>query len=100
MFPVLGSAASAVRAYSRGLLVSAHNIANSVTEDYHPLGVIYESTPTGGVAARVETREEIDGVDLAEETVQMISSQRAIEANLAVARASDKTLGILLDTFV
>lgn len=35
--------------------------------------------------------------DIPTEMVNMASSRRAIEANLAVIRASDKTLGVLLD---
>jgi flagellar basal body rod protein FlgC len=35
--------------------------------------------------------------DIPTEFVNMASSRRAIEANLAVIRTSDKTLGVLLD---
>jgi len=97
MLHIMGNSLSAVRAYSRGLLVTAHNVANVQTKDFKPLDTVYLSRPTGGVTAEVRRSEEV-GVDLAEETVNLISSQRAIQANIAVLRASDKTLGVLLDT--
>lgn len=99
MLEVLANATSAVRAYSRGVLVAAHNIANSITDNYQPQEASYQEAPGGGVVSHVGVRPGVEGVDMAEESVNLASSQRAIEANLAVIRASDKTLGVLLDTF-
>jgi flagellar hook-associated protein FlgK len=99
MIGIMNNALSAVRAYTRGVLVSSQNIANSATEDYRPLSVTFESVPTGGVVATVDQAPEgVVGVDLAQETVDLIARQRAIEANLKVIHASEKTLGVLLDT--
>ena len=98
MFQAMQNATSAVRALTRGMVVSAHNIANSATEGFHPLEAVLEERPGGGVGVRIETRNDVEGVDLTEETVKMIARETAIKANLAVIRASDKTLGVLLDT--
>jgi flagellar basal body rod protein FlgG len=103
MLPVVSSPLSAIRSFTRGLLVSANNVANSQTEDFRASDTVYLSQPGGGVAADVVQRPQMppgpeNGVDLVEETVNQMSDSRAIEANLAVIRASDKTLGVLLDT--
>lgn len=97
MMDVMNNAASAIRAHTRGLLVSAHNTANVLTEDYHPLANIVTSAPGGGVTSHIETREDVEGVDLVEESLNSLASERAIEANLAVLKASEKTLGVLID---
>lgn len=98
MFNLFGNSMSAVRAYTRGLMVSAHNVANAETENFKPQRATYSSAPGGGVVVDVQTAQEAPGTDLSEEAVNMISSERAIEANLAVMRHSDKTLGVLIDT--
>lgn len=96
MADLFQSPMSAVRAHTRSLLVSAHNVANAGTKDFKPLETVMLSQPNGGVAAEVRQSTET-GVDLTQETIDMISSERAIEANIAVMRASDKTLGVILD---
>ncbi|MBN1867834.1 hypothetical protein JW916_11125 [Candidatus Sumerlaeota bacterium] len=99
MLGIINNALSAVRAYTRGVLVASDNIANVATEDYRPLRATFESAPGGGVEVHVDRApEDVVGVDLAQETVDLISRQRAIEANLKVIHASEKTLGVLLDT--
>ena len=97
VFNTINSAASAVRAHARSLLVSAHNTANVFTEDFHPQRNVLTENPGGGVSSRIETLEDVDGVSLVEEATNQITSQRAIEANLAVIRNADKTLGVLID---
>jgi flagellar hook protein FlgE len=96
---VLGSlqnTLSAVRAHTRGLLVSANNLANVQTDDFEPSSTVYLSDASGSVQASV-TPSGSREVDIPTEMVNMASSRRAIEANLAVIRTSDKTLGVLLD---
>ena len=97
MMDMFNTSSSAVRAYTRGLMVSAHNVANVATDDFQPQRANYSSSPEGGVVVDVETLRDTEGTDLVEESVNMISSERAIEANLAVMRNSDKTLGVLID---
>ncbi len=97
MLNTINNASSAIRAHSRSLLVSAHNTANVFTDDFQPQRNVLTENPGGGVSSRVETVENVDGVSLVEEAINQQTSQRAIEANLAVIRTADKTLGILID---
>jgi flagellar hook protein FlgE len=96
MLDILGKAASSVRAHTRGAMVSANNVANAASESYEPAEAVMLSSPDGGVEAQVRPSGESE-VDLAKEMQNMESSQRAIEANIAVIRTSDKTLGVLLN---
>lgn len=103
MMPLVSSPLSAIRAFTRGLMVSANNVANSRTSDFRPSDTVYLSQESGGVRAEVTQPPDAppgpgNGVDLVEETVNQISDHQAIKANMAVIRASDKTLGVLLDT--
>jgi flagellar hook protein FlgE len=99
MLGVIGNSLSSIRANTRGFVTNAQNIANIATEDYRPSRTTFESLAGGGVEASVEEASDgAGGVDLAQETIEMISRQRAIEANLKVIQASEKTLGVLIDT--
>ena len=98
MFPGIQNTVSGMRAYTRGLSVSAGNVANAQSRDFVPSDTVYLSTASGSVEAAVRQSGNADGPDLGKEMVDMVSSGRAIQANAAVLRASDKTLGILLDT--
>ena len=99
MLDILASAMSSVRAHTRGLLVTAHNVANALAEAFEPAEAVLLSDAAGGVTAEVRPSGASD-VDLAQEAAEMLSSQRAIEANIAVMRTSDKTLGVLLDVVI
>ncbi len=98
MFQAIDNATSAVRAFTRGMVVSAHNIANLNTEDFHPQEARYSERAGGGVEVHIDTLREVEGVDLVKEEVDLLTAEKAIRANLEVIRASDKTLGVLLDT--
>ena len=98
MFQAMSSATSAVRAYTRGVLVNAQNLANVQTTDYRPQDTVYLSNASEGVRAEVTSSPEPQPVDEAKELIGLAANRRAIQANIAVFRASDKTLGVLLDT--
>ena len=98
MFPGIQNNLSAVRAYARGVGASASNIANAQSRDYKPLDTVYQSTASGGVEAQVQQSTNAGGPDIGKDIVDMASSARAIQVNVGVIRASDKTLGVLLDT--
>jgi flagellar basal body rod protein FlgG len=99
MLPGAQNSLSAVRAHTRGLLTNAHNIANAQTEGFEPQDTVFVSRASGGVRAEVVPSGETE-VDLASEMIEMGSSQRAIEANIAVVRSTNATLGVLIDTLV
>lgn len=123
------SAASALQAFSTGMQVTAHNIANTNTPEFRASStVLAESAPPGGVyvadvqqsstsggyiqslqpvenpeTGRLDTQwqtVEASNTDLAREMVDMISWQRGYEANAVVIRTHDDMSGVLLDMVV
>jgi flagellar basal body rod protein FlgG len=98
MLDVLNTSFTGVRAQTRKFEAHAQNIANSTTSSYQPVDAVLQSSANGGVTAQLQTRQGDAGVDIPEELVGMMSSERAIQANVAVMRSSDQTLGVLLDT--
>ncbi|HBF34403.1 TPA: flagellar basal body rod protein [Candidatus Sumerlaeota bacterium] len=98
MLDALNTSLSGLRAQTRKFEAHAQNIANSTTTSYTPVDAVLESDSTGGVTAQIQTRQSDEGVDISEELVGMMSSERAYQANVAVLRTSNQTLGVLLDT--
>ncbi len=113
MFAGTASALSGVQAGSRLLGVSAHNIANALTDDFKRTQATFQESSAGGVVVSL-TQDQRPGpqfstgddplsnrqgsnVDLAEELVHTLEVTRIIEANLASIRAQDNALGSLLD---
>jgi flagellar basal-body rod protein FlgC len=97
MLDALNTSLSGVRAQTRKFEAHAQNIANSTTSSYLPVDAVLSADATGGVTAQIQQRQSDEGVDVPEELVGMMSSERAIQANVAVMRSSDQTLGVLLD---
>ena len=128
MMRALGTALSALDAFSVAQAVGANNIANVSTEEFDPSVVRFEERPDMGGVAVSEVREtevqaplvpmagpyavsdggsvqtagyvEASGTDVAVEMVHMISNQRAFEANAAVVRTQDEMVGSLLNELV
>jgi hypothetical protein len=86
------AALSGLRAAGARLRSSAHNVANLLTEDFHPERVVQSAEPQGGVSVRVERFPEPAEVDLAAELVEQ---QRASLAGRASLRVLDTQLGLL-----
>lgn len=97
MFEALQNAMSSVRAQTRKAMVHAHNTSNFNTKGARPQRVEMQSRAGGGVEARVETSTEPRGIDPARERAGLLSSERAIEANLKTIQSSDKMLGVVID---
>ena len=119
----LSAPLSALDAFALSQQVTANNLANVNSEDFRASGVTLEDVAGGGVAVQ-EVREtgaepplvpsmrlveEQGGVaqqmvfapgsstDPAREMVDLMLNQRAFEANAAVVRAQEETVGLLLD---
>lgn len=121
-----GAPLSALQAFSTGMQVSAHNIANVNTDEFHAsrarfaeaegsrgvtVSSIQETTQPGGYVQSLRpTRDaesgrvdaqwrtvEASNTDLAREMVGMISYQRGFQANTAVVRTMEQMQGTLLD---
>ena len=119
--------ASAMNTHSRGMAVTAHNVANVSTAGFEPQRAVYATGPAGqgvrldavlqggGASGSVGTPYSAaqsvydvtsglpleaanpSGTDLGREMVSMITSQHAYKANAAVVRTGDAMLGTLLD---
>lgn len=115
MVSAISSALSAVNAFGMNLDVTANNIANANTARFKKSRVDFqESTPAGsgvtGVLEQVDTpgvqilQETSQGpqlveqsnVDLGEEMMNLMITQRGYEANAHVIHTQDEVLGSLL----
>ncbi|BFR47730.1 flagellar basal body protein [Nitratidesulfovibrio sp. HK-II] len=128
MIDGFGTSLSALDAFGTSMAVTANNVANMNTDEFRASDVRLQSGPQDQGVQVAEIRESstpgplrqdlrrienedgsvsvepglIEGsnTDLARETVNMITDQRAFEANAAVVRARDEMTGILVDRFV
>ena len=102
MLPGIQNTLSAVKAYTRGAAVRAGNVANLETrgaETFETLDTVQMSGASRGVEAVVrENKKAAGGPDVGNEAVETVLGERAFQASVAAIRASDKTLGVLLDT--
>jgi len=83
---------SGLRAAGERLRSSAHNVANLLTEDFHPERVVQSAEPQGGVSVQVEHSPAPAEVDLAAELVEQ---QRAVLAGRASLRVLETQMGLL-----
>lgn len=114
--PGMNVASGALTVHAMGMQVAAHNVANVSTGDFLPQRATY-ATGSRGLGVELEAvrkqpvamamPEEIggafggkraSGTELAKEIPQMISTQRAFEANAATIRVADEMFGSLLNT--
>jgi flagellar hook protein FlgE len=105
---------SALNALTTKFASNANNIANSNSVGYKATRVTLSANSGGGVTAEVSKDDspgplaidggggagatlEMSNVNLAEEMVGMIVTQRSYEANVKAIKTSDEMLGTLLD---
>jgi len=98
MIPPINATGSAVRAFSKGFEVSAHNVANALTPGFRPVEAVYEESPQGGVNVEVKAQESAEGTDIAEESVNMVVTNAALKSNLQMLKTSQRMTGMLIDT--
>lgn len=98
MSSITSIAASGMQAAQVRMGASAHNIANTQTEDFHREEVVQQSRPDlGGTEASVRRAPEA-GHQLEQDVVDQLAAKNSFLANLAVFRAGDKMLGTLVDS--
>jgi flagellar basal-body rod protein FlgC len=114
MIGAIYSALSGLTAFSTQLDVSAHNVANVMTNEFKKSRTEFVALETGGVLPVIQKNEsagpfilnntgygpallELSNVDLGEEAVNQIIGQRGFEANLQAVKTADDMLGSLLD---
>ncbi len=114
MIGSIHSALSGLTAFSTQLDVSAHNVANVMTNEFKKSRTEFVALETGGVLPVIQKNEsagpfilnntgygpallELSNVDLGEETANQITGRRGFEANLQTIKTTDDMLGSLLD---
>ena len=88
---------SGITSAHKRIEVASHNVANLVTEDFHPLKAHQVSQQGGGSKLEVEVSAEPESVSIAEE---FVGSRLAVIQAKASARVVDtelELLGSLLD---
>jgi len=93
----LGIGLSGLRAAQQRLNSSSHNVANLLTEDFHPERTVASEVAEGGVTTRVERSPEPREVDLASELVEQNLASVHAKASMRVIDTSLDLLGSLLD---
>lgn len=100
---------SALNSFATGVQGTAYNIANVNTASFQPVSVRYQSgRPADQGVHPVITRPAPDivsgeqaapfsHVDVAREMTNLITNQRAFEANATFIRTGDELLGVLVD---
>jgi flagellar hook protein FlgE len=114
MMGAIHSALSGLTAFSTQCDVTAHNVANVMTNEFKKSRTEFVALETGGVLPVIQKNEstgpsilnntgygpaqlELSNVDLGEEAINLIISQRGYEANLQTIKTADDMLGSLLD---
>jgi len=114
MISAIHTALSGLFGFSKRTEVTAHNVANISTDGFKKSRTEFVALETGGVLPIVRkdtsagpmvlssrgygpAQLELSNVDLGEETVNRVISQRGFEANLQTIKTADDMLGSLLD---
>ncbi len=112
----INNTASAMRAFSTKMAVSANNVANSLSDEFKKSqAVITEGENNDSVDTNIRKvntagplvedplnseaeLKELSNTEISEEMTNQISTQHSFEANAKVITAYDDTLGSLIDT--
>jgi flagellar basal-body rod protein FlgC len=104
LLPAPATAASGMAAAEVRLSMAAHNVANANTEGFRPLAVVSEEAVHGGVRARVVAAAPAlgatappPGVDLGQETVDVIAARALYMTNARMLQRSREMERSLLD---
>jgi flagellar hook protein FlgE len=89
-------AVSGVQAASTRLDVSAHNIANAQTPNFHRQVVHQQSQETAGVMTSVGKADEV-GPDVAADLVEQMQASYSYKANLRTIQTQEQMVGSILD---
>ncbi len=112
-FPI-GNSLSAIRAFSKGMSVTADNVANVNSDEFKKSRAVMEAGVNDAVKVdiqRIDTpgpviqdtrgrehvERELSNVDLGEEIPRTIPFQRGYEANLKILQTHDEMLGTVID---
>ncbi|MCR9096694.1 MAG: flagellar basal body rod protein [bacterium] len=93
----LGIALTGMQSAGVRVAVSAHNVANTLTEDFRPQRVVQSSLPGGGAAARVQQADRPAPVSLAREVVGQMQASVQYDASARVFAVGAEMKGSLID---
>ncbi len=88
----LSTALSGIKAAHQRVHAASHNLANFLTEDFHPVKTRQVSLAEGGVRVEVDRAEEPEPVLIADE---LVGSSLAVIQAKASARVVDTDLDLL-----
>ncbi len=92
-----GIALSGMRSAQTRVAVSAHNVANLLTQDFRPQRAVQTSRAGGGAEASVATSPAPESVSLEREIVDQIVAKTQFKASARVLDAELEMRGSLLD---
>ena len=95
----LGIALSGMQSAQTRVAVSAHNVANLLTEGFRPQRAVQTSVAAGGSQAGVETAPSPEPVSLDQEIVDQIVAKHQYQASARVLGISAQMRGSLFDLF-
>ena len=95
----LGIALSGMQSAQTRVGVSAHNVANLLTEDFRPQRTLQTTRASGGSQARVEQSRDPAPVSLSREIVGQIQASTQYSASARVFAVGAEMRGTLLDLF-
>ena len=90
-------ALSGITAGQKRLQGSSHNLANLLTEDFHPVRTSQEEVAEGGTRATQERAQQPEPVSIAKELIDQELAALQIRASIRAVDTALKTLGGLLD---
>jgi flagellar hook protein FlgE len=93
---ISGIALSALSAYEKKLNVTANNIANLNTADFHPSEAMINDNSQSGVYVTITSNNSSE-VDLTKEMVDMITTANGFKANLKTLETAFEMTESLLD---
>ena len=93
----VGIGLSGMQSASTRVAVSAHNVANLLTEDFRPQRALQSSLAGGGSEAAVQTSPTPEPVDLDQEMIDQIVSKVQFKASARVVDVGLEMRGSLLD---
>ncbi|MFZ6778455.1 flagellar basal body rod C-terminal domain-containing protein [Undibacterium sp. Ji83W] len=99
----LNSGLSGLKAYTRALDSSGHNVANASTSGFVPQQVSFQEQPAGGVIANISREgsslasQELSGTDLTSEIVQSLQFKTGFDLSAKIIKTADELLGTLID---
>jgi flagellar hook-associated protein FlgK len=93
----MGIGLSGMQSAQTRVAVSAHNVANLLTEDFRPQRVLQTSVAGGGSQTAIETSPTLEPVSLDQEMIDQIVSKAQFKASARVVDVGLEMRGSLLD---